>query len=182
LEDITITIDAFRALPEYFIQQAQVLCDTLLLDLRPAIDLNAIYDSLVDRRPGQSFVSNPSNQLRDLYLQLADQAAGRCAFGLIQEGTWQLDAVHRYLLHHDQLLEYIAGALMTASGQAPRVKELEGIEYTNTPSTERAIYVYQGQVMYLTRHSKSKRSTGREFIVARFLPTCAGHILFLYLV
>jgi hypothetical protein len=70
LEDISITIDAFRALPGYFIQKAQELCDILLLDLRPAVDLNAIYDSLVDRRPGQSFVSNPSNQLRDLYLKL----------------------------------------------------------------------------------------------------------------
>lgn len=82
----------------------------------------------MDRRPGQSFVSNPSNQLRDQYLHLADQAAARCALGLVQDGTWQLEAVHRYLLHHDQLLEYIAGILMTASGQGPRVKELEGIE------------------------------------------------------
>ena len=90
--------------------------------------------------------------------------------------------MHRYLLHHDQLLEYIAGTLTTASGQGPGEKELEGIEFTNVPSTERAIYVYQGQLTYFTRHSKSKRSTGREFIVARFLPNCAGRILFLYLV
>lgn len=175
-------MDGFRALPRYFVRQAQELCDTLLLDLRPTVDLNATYDSLVDCRPGQSFVSNPSNQLRDQYLQLADQAAGRRALGLVQDGTWQPDAVHRYLLLHDQLLEYIAGTFMTASGQGPRVKELEGIEYTNSPSTERAIYVYEGKLMYLTRHSKSKRATGGEFIVARFLPTCAGHILCLYLV
>lgn len=106
-------MDAFRALPEYFIRRAKELCDTLLLDLHPNVDLNAIYDSLTDRRPGQSFVSNSSNQLRDQYLQLADQAAERCTLGLIQEGTWQPDAVHRYLLYRDQLLEYIAGTLMT---------------------------------------------------------------------
>jgi hypothetical protein len=90
LEGITITIDAFRALPQYFIQQAQELCDAFLLDLRPAVDLNAIYNSLVDRRPGQSFVSNPSNQLRHLYLQLANQAAGRSAF----RSAWLLDLKH----------------------------------------------------------------------------------------
>jgi hypothetical protein len=36
--------------------------------------------------------------------------------------------------------------------------------------------------MYLIRHSKSKRSTNREFIVSRFLPTRASKVLFLYLV
>jgi hypothetical protein len=107
---------------------------------------------------------------------------GESTFGLIQEGAWQPDAVHRYLLYYDQLLEYISGILIIASGQMPRLKELVAIECRNSASSERSIYVYRGQVIYLTRYSKSKRSMGREFIVARFLPTYAGHILFLYLV
>jgi hypothetical protein len=36
--------------------------------------------------------------------------------------------------------------------------------------------------MFLTHHSKSKQSTGREFIVAQFLPHRAARVLFLYLV
>jgi hypothetical protein len=182
LENVSVTLSSFRALPAYFIQQSYELCDTLLLGLIPTVDLSAMYDPMVNNQPGQSFVSYPANHLRDQYLQLADQAAGERNFRLIQEGAWQPDAVHRYLLHHDQLLGYISGIFMTAGGQMPRLKELEVIEYTNSASSERAIYVYRSQVIYLTRHSKSKRSTGREFIVARFLPPCAGHILFLYLV
>ncbi|KAJ5293540.1 uncharacterized protein N7443_009493 [Penicillium atrosanguineum] len=182
LENVSVTLSSFRALPAYFIRQSHELCDTLLLGLSPAVDLSAIYDPMVNNQPGQSFVSYPANHLRDQYLQLADQAAGESNFGLIQEGAWHLDAVHRYLLYHDQLLGNISGIFITAGGQMPRLKELEEIEYTNSASSERAIYVYRSQVIYLTRHSKSKRSTGREFIVARFLPPCAGHILFLYLV
>jgi hypothetical protein len=71
---------------------------------------------------------------------------------------------------------------MIASGQTPRLKELIGVEYTNSPSTERAIYIYQGKVMFLTRYSKSKRSTSREFILARFLLYRVARVLFLYLV
>jgi hypothetical protein len=182
LENMAITLDAFRALPEYFIREAEENCNALLLNIRPSIDLDAIQDSLVNSRPDQSFVHNPANKLQDRYLLLAEQAATRSGLGLIRGGEWQPDAIHRYMLQHEQLLECIAGILMTASRQTPRLKELVGIEYTNGPSTERAIYIYQGKVMLLTRHSKSKRSTGREFIVARFLPHRAACVLFLYLV
>jgi hypothetical protein len=61
LENISITLDAFHALPEYFIQQAEQRCNTLLLNMDPTINLNAIQDSLVDYQTDQSFVSNPVN-------------------------------------------------------------------------------------------------------------------------
>lgn len=64
----------------------------------------------------------------------------------------------------------------------PRLKELLGIEYANSPSTERAFYIYQVQVIYLIRHNKSKRYTSHKFNMARFLPASASRILFLNLV
>jgi hypothetical protein len=73
---------------------------------------------------------------------LAEQAASHPDLGLMQGGQWDPDSIHQYILQHEQLLEYIAGILMTASGQTPRLKELVGVEYTNSPSTERAIYIY----------------------------------------
>ncbi|KAG2000827.1 hypothetical protein GB937_010791 [Aspergillus fischeri] len=124
LENVSITLDAFRALPEYFIRQAEEHCNVLLLNMDPTINLSAIQDSLTDCRPDQSFVSNPVNQLQNKYLLLASQAASQLSLGLIQEGAWQPDAVHQYLLQHEKLLESIAGILMTASGQVPRLKEL----------------------------------------------------------
>ena len=61
--------------------ESQERCDTLLLNLRPTINRNAIHGSLVDRRPGQSFLSNPTDQPPDQYLQLANQPADGCTLG-----------------------------------------------------------------------------------------------------
>ncbi|KAL4981349.1 hypothetical protein BDW68DRAFT_183589, partial [Aspergillus falconensis] len=182
LGNCRIRITAFRALPEYFIREGGMLVDTLLLGLQPAIRLETIHDSLTNPRPGYSFVSEPANGLRHCYFQLAQAAAGSAYPQLIHNGSWNIEAVHQYLQRHEQLLEYIAGILITTGGQMPRLKELVGIEYRNSPSTERALYVYHAEVVYLIRHSKSKQYTGREFNVARFLPASAGRILFLYLV
>ncbi|KAK4117937.1 hypothetical protein N657DRAFT_490811 [Parathielavia appendiculata] len=52
----------------------------------------------------------------------------------------------------------------------------------NSKSAECGIFVYDGRMMYLTRSHKAKRSTNREFYVARFLPVQPGHLLFKYLV
>jgi hypothetical protein len=98
LENITITIGAFRALPEYFIRQAEELCSALLLNIRPHIDLDVIQDSLVDNRPDQSFIRNPANQLQDQYLLLAEQAASSPDLGLMQGGQWEPDSIHQYIL------------------------------------------------------------------------------------
>ncbi|KAJ5142419.1 hypothetical protein N7526_003414 [Penicillium atrosanguineum] len=87
LENITITMEAFRALPGYFIRQAEELCSALLLNIRPHIDFNGTQDSLVDNRPDQSIIRNPANQLKDRYLLLAEQAASRPDLGLMQGGS-----------------------------------------------------------------------------------------------
>ncbi|KAJ5123794.1 hypothetical protein N7448_009891 [Penicillium atrosanguineum] len=80
-------MEAFRALPGYFIRQAEELCSALLLNIRPHIDFNGTQDSLVDNRPDQSIIRNPANQLKDRYLLLAEQAASRPDLGLMQGGS-----------------------------------------------------------------------------------------------
>ncbi|KAF7139742.1 hypothetical protein CNMCM5793_007812 [Aspergillus hiratsukae] len=59
---------------------------------------------------------------------LARAAAGDTQHGLMYQGTWKGEVVHQYLQYHEQLLEYIAGILITTGGQMPRLKELLGIE------------------------------------------------------
>jgi hypothetical protein len=68
------------------------------------------------------------------------------------------------------------------SGQLPRSPELVSLRYKNGPCTPRGIYVYNGYMIYLVRHHKAKRTTNREFIVARYLPVQIGHLLYKYLV
>jgi hypothetical protein len=76
----------------------------------------------------------------------------------------------------------LLGGLHTSRGQAPRAPDLLGLEIQNGPSTKRGIYVWNGFVVYLTRHHKAKRSNNREFYVVRFLPARLGHIMYKYLV
>lgn len=98
----------------------------------------------------------------------------------MHQGAWKCKAVYQYLQYHEPVLEYIVGMLITTGGQMPRLKELLGIEYTNSLATKGAFYIHQAEVVYVIRHCKSKQYTGHEFSVARFLPAGAGRILFLY--
>ncbi|KAL6229242.1 hypothetical protein BDW75DRAFT_245912, partial [Aspergillus navahoensis] len=180
--ELSITLPAFRALPEYFLQEAEILCESLLLSLQPQVQLETVQDSFTDCRAAQSFVRNPANGLRGQYFRLVQAATLDPQYQLISEGAWRGEGIHQYLVHHEQLLEFIAGVTITTGRQMPRLKELQGIEYTNSASTERAIYIYQATLLYLIRHNKSKWHSRKEFIIARFLPPRAGRILFLYLV
>jgi hypothetical protein len=80
------------------------------------------------------------------------------------------------------LLEAIAGMCYLSGGQLPRVSELFSLECENGATSARGLYVYNGFVVYLIRHHKAKRSTNREFYVARYLPAQASRVLFYYLV
>ncbi|MBE3049179.1 hypothetical protein IMZ48_43115 [Candidatus Bathyarchaeota archaeon] len=63
--------------------------------------------------------------------------------------------------------------MMTGGGQ-PRSPDLLGLRVRNCGTSERGFYVYNGSIIYLTRSHKAKRSTNREFVVARFLPVQVG--------
>lgn len=101
LENLTLSMTAFRALPGYFIQEARTLCATLLLGLHPEVKLDTIHDLFTDHRPGHSFVTNPANGLHHCYFQLAQAAAGDAQHGLMFQGAWNGEAVHQYLQHQE---------------------------------------------------------------------------------
>lgn len=44
------------------------------------------------------------------------------------------------------------------------------------------MYIHDGALCYVTRHSKSRRTTNEEFQVVRYLPQCASQVLVAYLV
>ncbi|KAH7007898.1 uncharacterized protein B0I36DRAFT_343232, partial [Microdochium trichocladiopsis] len=104
--------------------------------------------------------------------------------GLFDEtsGTWKASAVLRYQRKAERLLEFLAGCIHTTGGQTGRSPELFSLTYQNSALGERGLYIYNGSVMTLTRHHKAKRSTNREFNVARFLPLRVGRVMFRCLV
>ncbi|OBT60212.1 hypothetical protein VE03_10258 [Pseudogymnoascus sp. 23342-1-I1] len=150
-----LTMQKFRCLAEYFTVTAEKLSVELMYDLDPVVNLANVKGDLGNTQSGFSFVKHPENGLVDAYLDLSTKAC---------------------------LEEMLLVGLHTSGGQAPRAPALLDLEIQNGPSTKRGIYVWNGFVVYLTRHHKAKRSNNSEFYVVRFLPARLGHIMYKYLV
>ena len=73
--------------------------------------------------------------------------------------SWKSKAVRHYLDQNDKLLKQLGLILHLTRGQAPRSTELFSIECENGPTTSRGIYIHDGALCYVTRHSKSRRTT-----------------------
>lgn len=135
----------------------------------PAIDLSQVKDEISDKTCGFSFVQHPPNNLGKAYLGLISRACETGRRSLYQHGRWDFAAIFRYRQSVHALLDVMLGMFTTTGGQMPRSTELFLIEHKNTATTKRGIYVYNGSMIYLTRHHKAKRLSNQEFNVARFL-------------
>jgi hypothetical protein len=82
----------------------------------------------------------------------------------------------------ESLREMFGLLKLGAAGGPPRGPDLLHLRCVNHETAERGIYMYNGSMIYLTRSHKAKRSTNREFFVARFLPVQLGHLFYKYLV
>jgi hypothetical protein len=168
-DDFSLTIESFRGLAEHFLVKAKELCDDLMFGLNPEIDLAKVKDNLTNTQYGFSFVQHLANKLADAYLDLSTKACTTRRNGLFRENQWEWKAISLYRKKAESLLEMIAGVFETIGGQAVRLSELLSLECENGSSTECGLYVYNGFVIFITRHHKAKRSTNREFNVVRFL-------------
>ena len=90
--------------------------------------------------------------------------------------------MNEYLDRERGLVQQLMLLMYMFGGQAPRSTELFSIELENGPGTSRGIYVHSGSVVYVTRHCKARRTTNREFQIARYLPREASELLLVYLV
>ncbi|KAH8749809.1 hypothetical protein BGZ57DRAFT_1019545 [Hyaloscypha finlandica] len=181
-DDFSLTMDGFRSLAKHFLLKAEELCEGLMFDLKPAIDLAKVKDDMTNVQSGFSFVQHSKNGLTNAYLELSRRACNACGRGLFERGGWDWKAISLYWKSGETFLEMLMCLLYSLGGQVPRGPELFSIECQNGPLTERGIYVYNGYMVYIIRHHKAKRSTNREFNVVRFLPVQVGHILYKYLV
>ncbi|EEA22401.1 conserved hypothetical protein [Talaromyces marneffei ATCC 18224] len=172
----------FRRLAWYFLDEAETLCQDLLLDYYLSIDLDSVQDDLTNLSRGFSFIQHPKNRLINAYLELANRACTYRQHHLFYNGQWNRQLIYKYIDRDERLRKLLMGVLYTTGGQVPRIPELSSLECVNRPSTERGFYVWNGSIIYLTRHHKAKRSTNREFFVVRFLPARGGRLLYKYLV
>jgi hypothetical protein len=58
---VQVTMNDFRKLPDYFITQAEALCDRLMFGIQPNIDLSRVKDDITSSKSGHSFIKYPEN-------------------------------------------------------------------------------------------------------------------------
>ncbi|RYN62353.1 hypothetical protein AA0113_g12500 [Alternaria arborescens] len=177
-----VSMDDFRRFTETFTSEAEHICQELMFGVLPPVDLGQVKDEISNTSQGFSFVHHAGNDLSEAYMQLSTRACTTRRNGLLREGRWNWKAVFLYSKKVEALLEAVAGMCYLSGGQLPRVSELFGLECENGPASARGLYVYSGCVVYLIRHHKAKRSTNREFYVARYLPARASRVVYYYLV
>ncbi|KAH7109811.1 hypothetical protein EDB81DRAFT_704547 [Dactylonectria macrodidyma] len=107
-DDLQLTMQEFRALPEYLITQAEELCERLMSGLEPDLDLSQIKDSMTNREPGYSFLKHPDNGLANAYQELFIQA---CTQGLSRHGQWSWNALTSYIQDTKTLEELLLSSL-----------------------------------------------------------------------
>ena len=73
-DDLTITMAQFRNLTDVVLCEAERLCDELMYDWKPEVDLGSIRDSLTNRQHGYSFMTHPENGLGEAYMELSYKA------------------------------------------------------------------------------------------------------------
>jgi hypothetical protein len=180
--DSSLQMTQFRALGHRLLDLAETSCRRLMYDWAPVIDLNRIKDDLCNNQHGFSFVQHPANGLSDAYLQLLPRACAVPEGPLLTGNRWDRDAVLQYLRDRQRFLELLMSIMYCLGGQSPRGTEFFSLLHSNEPSAERAIYVYGGYLIYITRYHKSRRTTNQEFVIVRYLPYRAGYLLYYYLV
>jgi hypothetical protein len=136
----------------------------------PDLKLDRLRDRMSNVYCGYSFMQDPSNDLDKAYLQLYSRACLDPADGLMSSESWKMDAIRRYLKEEMDLLINIMLIMFLRGGQAPRTTEFLSIECYNGPSTSRGLYIHNGSLAYVTRHSKARRTINQEFNIVRYLP------------
>lgn len=172
----------FPNLAEHFTTRAEELCRSLMFGTKLDVDLTKVRDDMSNSQCGYSFVKHPANGLENAYKELLVRASTISTGSLVKHGRWSWNAVSSFLKNTTRLEEMLLGGLHVACGQTPRIRELLSLQVENSPSAKRGIFVWNGYIIYVTQHHKTKRQTNREFYVARFLPARLGNVLFRYLV
>ncbi|KAI3573861.1 hypothetical protein IWW34DRAFT_810134 [Fusarium oxysporum f. sp. albedinis] len=146
--DFQLTMDKFRQVPDYFISQAEEICDKLMFDLKPDIDLAMIKDDMANSSSGYSFVKHPANDLDKAYLDLLYSAYASRESKLSKDGRWIWKSMDSYLKQVTKLDEMLAGDLYTACGQTPRARDLFTLACESGPSTSCSISIWNGLMGY----------------------------------
>ncbi len=180
--DGRLSMNQFRQLGRKVLEDASSGCTHLMYGLRSRVRIESVQDDMANTSAGYSFLGDARNRLETAYLDLSERACLNPLDGLMSHGLWNIPLVNEYLDRERGLVRQLMLLMYMFGGQAPRSTELFSIETENGPGTSRGIYVHGGSIVYVTRHTKARRATNREFQIARYLPREVSELLLSYLV
>lgn len=176
-----LTMDNFKLLQGHFIKQAGDICHQLMFAFEPDVDLANIEDDMTNSTAGYSFVTDPANSLQEAFLELVRRASGEGYDSLITNGRWRWRQIDRYLKLEERFRTFL-GLAMQGDAQRARWSELLQVWCENGEFGQRGMFIHKSFIIHVIRHHKAKRSTNREFVVARFLSAPLTRIVYKYLV
>ncbi|KAA8646640.1 uncharacterized protein ATNIH1004_005315 [Aspergillus tanneri] len=157
----------------------------LLLGYVEDFTLADLVDVPSERRSGFSFLDVAPHHARPtcIPLLLLCQYPPSGVRPLRQVSThWDIQAMRLYEKKVQDFLYKLALLIQVTWGQTSREKELLTIKWQNTATSQRNIFLSNGQVMIVTEYHKTRRRTVRTHPVARFLPSAVGRLLVTYLI
>ncbi|THC87167.1 hypothetical protein EYZ11_013387 [Aspergillus tanneri] len=152
----------------------------LLLGYVEDFTLADLVDVPSERRSGFSFLDVAPHHARPtcIPLLLLCQYPPSGVRPLRQVSThWDIQAMRLYEKKVQDFLYKLALLIQVTWGQTSREKELLTIKWQNTATSQRNIFLSNGQVMIVTEYHKTRRRTVRTHPVARFLPSAVGRLL-----
>jgi hypothetical protein len=188
------------------------MCHTLTAELRtmlqaltmhrtvPTIDLKKIVDTMSHsagfRNTAYSFVDHPENhqvcRKHEYLLEIAQKQVQSkvksMTWRLLRKSNetnqfeWNTRQVQAYLSKERQFLRKLMVAMHITGGQPARGPELGSIKVSNSLYSARNIYVFNGQMCFLTVYDKARNRRGNNKYVLRCLPPAMSQILVQYLV
>lgn len=195
--DIPLQVDQLQVLARSLVDRARgILIDELCF----AWDCTGLeaFEGLQDHREcsdqGYSFLQHPSNLKRieatsdpllkrsgnrqpPLWSQPATSPVGNSLADL----NWNHQVLQQYLNIHEIFLEDLLILCLMLGGQPPRGTEILTVQFKNTQSLRRNIFLVGGVMALVTTYHKGQSKSGFGKEIPRFLPTCLRNLILGYL-
>lgn len=167
------------------LMDTSLLCGLRYVDMSQRMQISSIQDNLREDEAGFSFLSFPSlswlafllrdRLLRDPSMQIQFLVAQEDTVKINQEGCRQ------YLDQVAFFLELMLTLIHLTSGNPARATELATLQWRNTGTQLRSIFVHDGYLMLMPSYNKTAPLLQRDRPIARFLPQPVGQLLVVYL-
>ncbi|KAJ1019904.1 hypothetical protein NDA16_004185 [Ustilago loliicola] len=168
------------------LEQAEKLMAKLLLLPNGMVDwkfdIAVIWDNHCNMQPGFSMDHASKFSCGPQLLHVAAQGGVPPAQPLVdpyaEELEFDADAAEVYFAQHNQFAKLLAVIIKLSGGLPARGTELMQLQYINTFSSLRNLFVHGGSVFTALSTTKG---TGRKKVIPRFLPHAVGCLVIAYI-